>query len=81
MKFYVSLIIRFHNQKFVSLVISDFHFRDNENKKVDDFLTISISIVDHIDLPLDNDVINIRFIIQFYVINDFIKSLFYRNID
>ena len=44
-------------------VIFDFHFRDNENKKIDNFLTILIFIVNYIDLSLNNDVINIYFII------------------
>ena len=81
MKFYVNFIIKFYNQRFMSLIIFDFHFRDDENKKIDNFLTISIFIVDHINLSLNNDVINIRFIIQFHIINDFIKNLFYRNIN
>ena len=44
-------------------IIFDFHFRDDESKRVDSFLTISIFIIDHIDLSLNNDVINIYFII------------------
>ena len=58
-------------------IIFDFHFRDDENKKINNFLTILIFIVDYIDLPLDNDVINIYLIIQFYFINDFINNFFY----
>ena len=80
-KFYVDLIIKFHNQKLISLVIFDFYLRDDENKKVDNFLIISIFIVDHIDLSLNNDVIDIHFVIQFHIIDDFIKSFFYRDID
>ena len=63
MKFYVDFIIKFYNQKLISFIIFDFYFRDDENKKVDDFLIISIFIVDYIDLFFDNDVINIRFVI------------------
>ena len=62
-------------------IIFNFHFRDNENKKVDNFLTISIFIIDHIGLPLNNDVINIYFVIQFHFINDFINNLFCRDIN
>ena len=62
-------------------IIFDFYFRDDESKKVDNFLTISIFIIDYIDLLFDNDIINIYFIIQFHFINDFINNLFYRNIN
>ena len=47
----------------MSLIIFDFHFHDDENKRIDNFLTISIFIVDHIDLLFNSDVINIYFII------------------
>ena len=80
-KFYVYLIIKFHNQRLMFFIIFDFHFRDDESKRVDSFLTISIFIIDHIDLPLNNDVINIYFIIQFHFINDFINNFFYRDIN
>ena len=62
-------------------IIFDFHFRDNENKKIDNFLIISIFIINHINLFFDNNVINIYFIIQFHFINDFINNLFYRDIN
>ena len=62
-------------------IIFNFHFRDDENKRVNNFLIISIFIVDHIGLPFDNDVINIYFIIQFHFINDFINNFFYQNIN
>ena len=62
-------------------IIFDFYFRDDKSKKVDNFLTISIFIIDYIDLLFDNDIINIYFIIQFHFINDFINNLFYRNIN
>ena len=62
-------------------IIFDFHFRDDENKRVDNFLTISIFIINYIDLFLNSDVINIYFNIQFYFINDFINNLFYRDIN
>ena len=62
-KFYIYLIIKFHNQKFMFFIIFDFHFRDDKSKRINNFLTILIFIIDHIDLPLDNDVINIYFII------------------
>ena len=81
MKFYIYFIIRFHNQRFMFFIIFDFHFRDDESKKINNFLTISIFIVNHIGLPLDNDIINIYFVIQFHFINDFINNLFYRNIN
>ena len=80
-KFYIYFIIKFHNQKLISFIIFDFHFRDDESKKVDNFLTILIFIVNHIDLLLNNDIINIYFVIQFHFINDFINNLFYRNIN
>ena len=80
-KFYVYFIIKFYNQKFVFFIIFDFHFRDDESKKVDNFLTILIFIVDHIDLFFDNNVINIYFVIQFHFINDFINNLFYWDIN
>ena len=81
MKFYVCFIIKFHNQRLMFFIIFDFHFRDDESKRVDSFLTTSIFIVDYIGLFFDNDVINIYFVIQFYFINDFINNLFCRNID
>ena len=62
-------------------IIFDFHFRDDESKKIDNFLTMSIFIVDYIDLSFNSDVINICFIIQFHFINDFINSFFYRDIN
>ena len=63
MKFYVNFIIKFYNQRFMSLIIFDFRFYDDENKKVDDFLMISIFIINYIDLFLNSDVINIYFVI------------------
>ena len=44
-------------------IIFNFHFRDDESKKVDNFLIISIFIVNYIDLFFNNDVINIYFVI------------------
>ena len=80
-KFYVYFITRFYNQKFIFFIIFDFYFRDGENKKIDNFLTILIFIIDHIDLLFNSDVINIHFVIQFHFINDFINNLFYQDIN
>ena len=57
-----------------------FYIEYRENKCVNDFSTIFISIIDYINLTLNDHVENIKPFIQFHFINNFVRKIFYRNV-
>ena len=63
MQFNVSFVIEFHFYHFIIIVITCFYIEYRENKGVNDFSTIFVSIINYIRLTLNNHVENIKFFI------------------
>ena len=72
----VNFIIKFHFYNFIMTVVTYFYIEYRENKNVSGFSTISVSIINYINLTLKNHVENIKFFIQFHFINNFIRRFF-----
>ena len=72
------LSIKFHFYNFVMIIITYFYIIYRENKCVNDFSTIFISIIDYIDLTFTNHVENIKLLTRFHFVNNFIRIFSYR---
>ena len=59
------------------IIITCFCIEYRENKCVNDFLMIFASIIDYIDLILNNHIENIKSFIQFHFVNNFIRKFSY----
>ena len=63
MQLNISFVIKFHFYNFIMIIITCFCIEYRENKCVNDFSTIFISIIDYIDLILNDYVENIKLFI------------------
>ena len=78
MQLNISFVIKFHFYSFIIIIVMCFYIEYRENKNVDDFSTIFVSIINYVNLILNNHIENIKFFIQFHFVNNFIRRFFYR---
>ena len=77
----VSFVIEFHFYNFMMIIVTCFCIECRENKCVSGFSTIFVSIIDYVYLILNNHVEDIKFFIQFHFVRNFVRRLFYRDVN
>ena len=80
MQFDINFIIKFHFSNFITIIVTCFYIKCRENKGVNCFSTIFVSIINYIYMILNNYVENINFFIQFHFVRNFVRRFFYRRV-